>query len=340
MFLKQRFISILSGGVSLFFLFVFWITLYELFSSIDPIFGLITLMSGGLICMWKIISDFTSCNRILPSHPDPQLAEIASNVDTFCSKSGLPYLPVFIRQSQEVNIVLYGIGPFLNCLVINQGIFPFLKGGGLRADAILAHEIAHAASWDVLFFTLGFYPLQMTKQTIGILLWIPRLMIGSIAPILKGGLISTFFFGRSCFGFLMIMFFIIIIIGLFLYLGSFVIYGVLFVMLGVLPFCSFLRHREIAADLIAVQWLRKPQPLILALCQTMVSQPIDKQLASLNSGSQNPADPQFLPNLIEVLKTTRLSIPTEFRWKEFFRTHPYIVNRIQKIIASFPQEFV
>lgn len=334
-----RVISVASGAFGLFFLVSFWLAAWRFVSSADTNLGYFFLAAFGLAYLVSLYRHMFSGLRPASAGADPALDQFAREVESACREAGLPPVPTFVRHSPQPNLVLFGLGFFANRLIVTDSLIKSQARQEIPIKPVIAHELGHLASWDVPFFTLGYGPHLWIKTAVRVLLWIPALLLRFIGPVIQGGLMGSMFFVRSCTGCFVVLFLFGLLIFTILFLGQHILMLVFWLLLSILPFCGFLRNREYVADAIGIMWLKRPQPLAIALAKSIQANPQESMLVASVFTEAEPSSRLYAPKLIQAVCAAGFPLTLGKRFILLFRSHPYAVQRLAKIAKRYAAQF-
>ncbi len=190
------------------------------------IFCLVWGMGGALISLSlsRIMAKWMLGVKVVdPQTTDPQLQRLFATVATLSQEAGLPCTPeVGIYESPEVNAFATGPTKRKALVAVSRGLLNRMKQNEL--EGVLAHEITHVASGDMVTMTL----LQGVVNAF--VMFLARVLAFVISGMGKSRESSSS--GGSYGSYIMLVF----------------LFEIVFMFLGFLVIAAFSRFREFRAD--------------------------------------------------------------------------------------------
>ncbi len=151
---NKRRAALLLAGFGLAVLVVVWAL--SLLVGLDPRAGVLV---AALIAILAAATAYLTCEavvlRVTHARPaDPtRHARVHNLVEWLCFSSGLPKPQVHVVEDRALNALAAGRGPGRSAVVVTTGLLDGLSR--VELEAVLAHELSHVKSGDVLVSTLA-----------------------------------------------------------------------------------------------------------------------------------------------------------------------------------------
>ena len=132
-----------------------YLTSYGLDTRSLLIFCFIWGMGGALIslALSRVMAKWMMGVQVIdPDTRDPELRALLETVHTLCHRAGVPLPQVGVYRSNEVNAFATGPTKSRSLVAVSTGLLNRMKQGEL--EGVLAHEISHIASGDMVTMTL------------------------------------------------------------------------------------------------------------------------------------------------------------------------------------------
>jgi len=291
----------------------------------------------GVYLLFAFRKSIFTWNRALKPNPaNPSYKLLYDTVSDICSKAGIPMPHIVLLNNAKPNIFSEGITPRFSCLFVNEGLLKTISSPDVLG-AVIAHEIGHLRVFDTFYFSCMNPILGIVNGILG-LFGLFRAGVGNMSKSMNIGPYLPFMFMRSggWVGCLITLLVVGIIIAIIMWISTYVIWGLGFLLATVLICMGYSRAIEKAADLDAVRIIGDPDLFLAAMAATVDYFP--GELAVMNRFAANALGSSQGVKLNQIVGCLRSGISPHhgLYWQErIFRSHPTFPERVAYIMAVY-----
>jgi len=265
---------------------------------------------------------------VQPGTTDPDGCRLMGSLEDICRMANSPMPRVVLTSNPKPNVVSYGLSPRFSCMYVNKGLLDRISADD-ELEAALAHEVAHIARFDTLFFS----SVSPLLWVIGKILFLLRSLFGGMGRLGRGvsssplPLLLMMRGGKGgAAGCIVTAVIVLGVMMAFLMVASYALTFCGFALAATALCLLYIRHAEKQADVEAATMVGDPDTVIGALAASVDDYPAELGILQSYGNDMNAV-------VANIKGGVPLSQGITLRDKAF-RTHPTVLERVANVVIK------